>query len=839
MKILFELKKIRPLFRMTEGQIEQLFRNTLDPNAEKRRESEEQLQKLSQNKDFVYSLPESFMRSHDPTIRLVSATFFKNAIANDLEINAVKLACQDPANSVMYGEIIKNQISKNVSYMKEFQDLIKQTDPDLKYSVAALLILDGYSELDRSKFSCVNTEALMTGIHPMEFWSKTCNCPRIRATLAKIYDNYHTPREFLDGEFVTRVVSNSLEHSDKDSAVLLSRLSMRSNKGSITLPPESYQKICKFFFDLEGHDALKAEYFILYAQNEEISEDQKQEVLFSLIQSLIIPQFSYKDTDPFEDLKLKYNYSDDTYNSCALLFAEIFKITNKKQLITRSMEEFMTSQNPKERYIGISLFSHIEHLVQEMPEFSNFIKHLRWALTDNEQYVKSQAMYTLQFLDSNSIESALPEIFDIVISALASDDLALKVNASLCLPLFFSNELTRGKVENHLGLIVNSLVHNPLHLESVSETLEIVMDNFDISDYALDISTKMIDAMKLDNIDTTSYLRILSSLILVLEDKKDVVFKIYEKSLPSLYQIINNKVYDFFVETIDFISNVLYVFKTGDQNIPRLIDGILASDHKELVNYSEEMTFLLDNFISYCEVQNMQGILQFASLLCYQDDEYLFEDDFISGCRILESLLLHGKCKGNKEVISFILRIVFDNYSKLENNGLLYALEIIANSFNVDFCTGSTIVYEIIKQDLNKYVSDMNQIRKRFKRVHDKKIGLLFCAYLMQTREMLDVKSFLTFFMHLLLSYDQAEIVRNNLKQNKDVDDEELDESEEEYLEEDVYFSTPLDDVDIKMILKSTFSSFEPEMLGTRVLQEMTRDEKQQVSMIIEERKDY
>lgn len=817
--------------------IEQLFRNTLNPDAQKRKESEEQLQKLISNKNFIYSLPSSFMKSSDPIIRQVSATFFKNAVIDDIQINIVQFAAQDPLNSAIYGEIIKQHVAKGKDLNQEFIELCRQSENNKTNSDTALLILNAYAELDRSRFGNSGVTNLMGNIDLNLFFERMKNCEKFRSTISKIYDNFALSPQFKDPNFIQKVVNFSLNFNDKDSATLLLRISVRAIKEDINFEPaKNDQKITNFFFNLKGFDQFKAEYFTFYVQSENINSEQKQQYFKSLIQTLIIPNLSYKDLDPIEDLKLKYSFSDDTHNACSLLFTEIVKISHEQDAIINFVKSLFLSQDPKDRYIAISLFSNIDQLLQNKSSYKEFINYIHKLLTDPEKYVQSQALYALQFIEASVFENSISEIFNIVILALSSDDLCLKINASLCLPIFFHLPQTHVKLQQHLGLILNALVHNPLHLEQVSETLENVIDTFDISDFAIDISRKMIDAVDLDNIDTTSYLRIISGLFLVLSDKKDVVLKIYECSLPIIYQIVNYKAYDFFIEAIDIVSNVLYVFKTGDQNISTLVGAFLNSDHKELINCSEEMTYLLDNYISYCNIEHFEQIFQFITLLCYQKDDYLFEDDFIAGCRIIESLILNGKYRTDRNHLNFFTKIVFDNYSKLENNGLLYGLEIIANAFNVDYCSGRTEVYNIIKQDINRYIKDMNENRKRFKRVHDKKIGLLFCANLMSTSESIDINIFLSFFTHLLFSFDQAESLRNSLKNKTDVDledDTEYDESDE-YLEEDVYFCTPLDNVDIKMVLKNTFSNLKPEMLGNRILQAMNTTERQRVSDIVE-----
>lgn len=815
--------------------IKHLFQNTLNPNPVKRKESEEKLQELLRNKEFIYSLPETFMRDKDPIIRQVSATFFKNAVANDLDVNAVDLALKDPGNAVIFGEILTQQVAREKHYSKEFQNILK-AQVGSNALETALLIVNAYVERDRAKYSCAATTHLMKDINPSLFFEKLKHCNNFRKTLAKIFDNFYVADRLLDKDFLASAISFALNFTDKDSAAFLIRVSTRSFKGLLNSKEiERGEEIRNYFYNLRGFDQYKAEYFILYSQSLKEQDVASQDILNSLIETLIIPNIAYKDIDTSEDLKMKYNYSDDTYNSCSLLFADILKCSMKKNEILQYMKNLLKSQNPKDRYVGLSLFVQAEPLLRDYEVFDEFVELMKTCLEDPEQLVKSQAFYALQFTDAESLGKDLLRVFNIVLEGLSSSDEALKTNAALSLPIFFNTDAIKAGVERNLPIILNTLVQNPLHLEQIGDALENVINSFDVSCYAVDLCKKMIESVKVDNIETTPYLRIISDLILTLEGKKDVVLKIYQISLPTVCYIIKNRKYDFFIEVIDILSNVLYVFKTGDQNILELLDIILDSDPKELINCSEEMTYLLDNYISYCNVTDLKKLMRFINLLCYQNDEFLFEDDFINGCKIMESLILNGKYISDTNHLEHFLKIVFDNYSKLENNSLLYGLEILMNALNVDVCSGFSSVYMVFKQNMDAYLTNMYSIRKRFSRVHDKKIGLLFCANIMRFKDMFDIGTFLGLFTHLLYTYDQAEVVRKRLKNNEEFegDDETECDDSDEYLEEDVYFCTPLDSFEIKAYLKSTFASLESDTFGFKVFGGMDPAEKEKVLRII------
>ncbi|KRH93745.1 Nuclear transport receptor RANBP7/RANBP8 (importin beta superfamily) [Pseudoloma neurophilia] len=888
--------------------IELLFLNSLDPNEQKRKESEAKLQELGKNRNFIYSLPSTYMKSSDSTVRLISATYFKNAVKNDTTTNMVKFSCEDAVNSNIYGEIIKNQIFQDVSYYNEFQTLLLSDQNNPKHSLTALLILDGYSDLDKCKFSSNNVERLLQQIDPMVFYDRTCQSPHFRASLIKIYDNYHVCSYFLQNDFLLLVIKQALNYCDDESASLLIKIykkvaQLDQSKSSDNLSDNELiqllnEQVVQFFYDLND-PFYKSDFFTAYAANENVKREKKNAILFSLIQPLIIPVFEYQYIDPLDDLKQKYSFTENTYNNCVTLFTEIFKLSDKQEIILRSIYQFMTSSNSKERYLGISLFSLIEHLLFESSDvqsdsqfesnigtitsdmLQSFVNALIGCLSDNEIYVQSQALYTLQFIDPSLLKNQMVNLFNFVLNSLNNSNLAIKTNACLCLPLFIGNDHINALIQSNLNIIIKNLIHNPLHLEALSDTLELVIENYDISEHALIICSNMVESVDLENIETASYIRIISSLIITLDggesvggssshpdsvnnskniQRKTTIFSIYEKCTPLMYEILKSDNFDFFVEVIDLLSNILYIFKQGDSNMIKMCMILLQADPKEIINYSEEMTYLLDNFISYCSFdlnnsplnsisngskyknQPLELIIDFVKLLAYQEEDYLFYDDFICACKIIESLLLNGKLNSDYNNLSIILKVITDCYHRLEGNALLHGLEVIMNAFNVDYLTGNTIVYECIKNDINRYLGDCNTIKKRFTRVHDKKIGLLFCSNLMQVSNdvSVDINVLISFFMFLITTYDQAEISRRHLKEETDnpeqEDDETFDSSSEECPQEDVYFCTPLDEMDIKMVLQTTFSTLKPDMIGNKMLQMLSNRDKQKVHMIIEER---
>lgn len=818
---------------MNETQLEQLFRNSLNPDINKRSESERQLKILSTNKNFILSLPNTFMKSNDVSLRMISATFFKNAVKDNVDIDILNFSVQDSLNYKIYGEIIRQHVQKNKNFMNEFYQILEQSKNSVNHATTALLILDAYCELDGERIVTTNVDQLMENVDISTFFESLSKSSKFRNSMATAYNMVYIPKKFQELECINKIVHLSLNYMDKDSVQLLLNIGCRANKNLIDFSENPNQeKIRNYFFSLQNFDSQKAEYFITFAQNKNISLEEKSQFLNALIQPLILPNLAYKEQDPIEDLRSKYSFNDAVYSSCSILFSEILNNTNSKSEIINFVQTLMSSADPKEKYLGIALFCQSDEIISELPIYPNFIKILQTCLTHQASFVKAQAMYALKFLDISFLGNHAQEIFDLVIFSLSVDDLCLRVSASLCLTIFLKSEHFKQKLENHLGLIINSLVHNPLHLESVSDTLDLVMDIFDVSDYALDIGIKMIESIDLENLETAHYLRILSNLAISLENKQDTVFKIYNKALPILFQIVNTKKYDFYGESIDFLSNVLYSLKKGDSNIPLLIQEYLNSDPEELLYYSEDIPYLLDNYISYCDISNIDNILNFVHILISNDQGYAFEDDFICACRVLESLILNGYFK--IQILSFI----FDNYHKLEDNAKVYGLEILMNACSFEMSKNNFEVFNLLKKDLNLYLIDMEKNKKRFSRVHDKKVGLFFCACLMEQNIFLDKQVFLSFFLFLLTTFDQQVLIRNNLKENIEIDEEQINSEDEDYFEEDVSFVTPLDKLDVKLMLRNLISNIHtrsPECFGKQLWDQMNENEKISIQNVIHE----
>lgn len=108
----------------------------------------------------------------------------------------------------------------------------------------------------------------------------------------------------------------------------------------------------------------------------------------------------------------------------------------------------------------------------------------------------------------------------------------------------------------------------------------------------------------------------------------------------------------------------------------------------------------------------------------------------------MESLILNGKCCGEVNYTEHFIKTIFSTYSKCVDNSKLYAIEVLLNALNVDLCSGNVAVYEILRQNMDMFINDMAEIKKRFSRVHDKKIGLLFCANIMRTKDSFQLLNF-------------------------------------------------------------------------------------------------
>ncbi|KCZ76766.1 hypothetical protein H311_02231, partial [Anncaliia algerae PRA109] len=105
---------------MNHQEIRNLFAQTISPDATKRKKAEEALLELEKNANFILSLPQSYMKDTDPTVKKVSTIFFKNAIERNWNQDFFS-----QAKEMLMANIVSLMIESDQSVLNYYLTILK------------------------------------------------------------------------------------------------------------------------------------------------------------------------------------------------------------------------------------------------------------------------------------------------------------------------------------------------------------------------------------------------------------------------------------------------------------------------------------------------------------------------------------------------------------------------------------------------------------------------------------------------------------------------------------------------------------------------------------------
>jgi hypothetical protein len=454
-----------------------------------------------------------------------------------------------------------------------------------------------------------------------------------------------------------------------------------------------------------------------------------------------------------------------------------------------------------------------------------------------------------------------------------SNDQVLKVDAVLSVIFFFSNDL----VQEGFKMIIPELVHTLLvlgnnnDLEAITDVLEGIIQRY--SSEVANFAPKLVSALcslilTLLNNDgdagekmllIAGFMRTMCGLISSMEGKSNVVLEMYYNSYEMLIYVFKERKSDFYAEVFDIVISYLWTLKTVDQSMWNIFTLVVNIEKDDLCTIVDEMASLLDNFISFGGEQvlsnqvYLNGIESFIRSVCIPEDDYFFDEDHISGCRIIESLLLNlgnSLMEQDQGKILFFIEMALNNYAQIESESfvMVYSLNVVMNCFILHPLETMGVLSQ--RQFLGRFFDDLYFNRLKFLRVHDKKICTLFVGELMKLpfsslRGEVDVEKITIFFSSIFTSLPKAIEKRNKLKLREAEGKEASSESSgmdydsnasdivEDRLDEDIYFETPLDYFDPFKYISSILSSPVQSSFGVKMLDAMNEDQKRNISEIV------
>ncbi|KAI5180606.1 importin-7 [Nematocida sp. AWRm80] len=409
------------------------------------------------------------------------------------------------------------------------------------------------------------------------------------------------------------------------------------------------------------------------------------------------------------------------------------------------------------------------------------------------------------------------EILNPFMREVESPDLAVMVEAILCLPCILEIDELKAKVQQYIPNFIRLILDlaNKVQIEALSTALEEVIcickeESISIAPaIAGAVSTSIIHLLK-EGADQEEeadekfqvidgYVRTLIALIESLEKSPEIMGLLMPTIKDMILHVARNYS-DYMPDLFPLVVTCTYTLKDVS-GMYDILEEILKIPMDDLVVYFGEISSVLDNYISYGHEGMLRYLDKIFGIMTGIMDGYITDYEFPYLCRILDSIILNLANKlGNKitELYKTIFKLALGNEEMLEYpSAIMAAVETFMCAFIIAPAPAMEAIMFMNK--LPYVIKETTEHYKSFERVHDLKILLLFSGFLLtQPRESIPqeipLKLLSTLFVYSVTTIPNALAYRETLKNNgQDFTDEYYD---QEFFQEDPTFETPLDSID-------------------------------------------
>lgn len=617
-----------------------------------------------------------------------------------------------------------------------------------------------------------------------------------------------------------------------------------------------------------------ADFFALFAS----SKRTKGHVIndgISLITSFILPAqcFTGKIQDNFEDdpeayLREKHHYSsNDLHTTTRELFEEIIACDRDLETtILTSLREFLdipvTEANAPMRYGIIGLLAECQRQIAKHMKTADFHSFLsRYVYSDLHSphaFLISQALYFLSLTESVPVADDVCEVVNRIFALTNSENDIISVEACLALNPFFYIDTLQPLFKPAIPSFFEKILFytKKYFLESLSTLCDSIIDCFteEIAGHA-PIFVQTLCSSFMDNIESdkedrfaaiSGCLSTIDKLIMASDDKPQIVSTIYRYASIPIYYVFKQQKYDFYREAFDLMNSFLFTLKSVNEHMFEIFVLSLSGDREELLLYSLEICNYIDNFLTYGREQmitpkTLELIYDCIDIIIPTDTNNadLYEDDFVDGCKIIDSLMLnagHAAVQLNQRLIPAIIHKIVTNFdfARTYEDLPVFALNSIMNCFIVspDLTLSSLGTFTTV------FFEELCIYKKKFCRVYDKKLFLAFVGTLFKVSPPIPmgyrgVSDMLEF---IVTTLPEAIKKRNKLKDKEETDEESDYSSEvaEDHLFEDIYFETVLDKLDAYEFTRNTLARITPGTTGEKVVAEMSPAQISNIRSVLE-----
>ncbi|KAI5187195.1 importin-7 [Nematocida homosporus] len=560
------------------------------------------------------------------------------------------------------------------------------------------------------------------------------------------------------------------------------------------------------------------------------------------------------------EAEAKYTHSISTVAS--ELFFEIVKMAREDaellnalmSVVIREMAAYGTQANEETarmRYAGLALFRTASKYIHSNDGvFSVILEDLRAP----HAHVRYMAFSALQHFGYHRKMPAV--VLEPFMAGVSSTDMAVVVESVLCLPHILEvaalRDALRQDIPSFIRLVLD--LSNRVQIESLSSVLEDIIvlcpeEALAIAPgIASAIATSVLQLLrdgegeaevpeeKYEVID--GYIRTIVTLIDSLDRSPDGVNAIMLATKPMLVEVARSH-QDFIPEILPIVLAATYALKSVE-GMYEFLEEILKMPAEDLLVFSCEVSEVLDNYIMY----GKGGILVYLGDIMRVVGEmvqgYASDYDFPYTCRVMESILLNtARLLGDRaaEIVHALIGMAVSNKEVLnEPMAAVAAVEVLICAI-VMF--PAMALSDIASRGLDGFLCEtLREHHKRFERVHDLKLLLLFAGILLgqpgaALPNGIPADLLMQLFQYAVGALPEAIAYRESLRSG----DEEACEAyyEREYMEEDPTYETPLDEIDWQVYAAEVMRT--PGCLFQELWQQMPQGEQSALSEAVSAKK--
>ncbi|KAI9216203.1 armadillo-type protein [Blastocladiella britannica] len=384
------------------------------------------------------------------------------------------------------------------------------------------------------------------------------------------------------------------------------------------------------------------------------------------------------------------------------------------------------------------------------------------------KYLRARAMSTVTAF--SEIEWAQPEhaitAFQAALALLQDPELPIRIHAALALKPMMLNDHVRHQMPPHVPAIMKTLLElqNQIDMDTLASVMEEMVETFssEVAPFAVELARHLCntfvrimneaaeslndqynpnedddDQHDLDYFDSATdktmaamgVLKTLQTLVLSVQDSREIVLQLELEMLVPLEYVLAHQVIDLYADVFELVDTCTFALKAISPTMWGLFAKLHSVCNTDAADYISDMTSALDNYISYGKVefasnpQLQQAIVDMIDVCLTSSD--LGEADRVSGCTLIESMLLHLRGSVDHLVPHFLARafaLLLSNQIKT-THFLVAATEVGINALYYDPVLTLRIMEE--HQWTGPFFAAWMQAVPKMSRVHDKKLGII------------------------------------------------------------------------------------------------------------------